>query len=1341
MYLSPPRMLLSVSGLLVLHLCHNQINQRWQADASTPVILQSTSDPQDRVLSVKSLSDAISGRNLSEVEANLKKLRTDKQSLRPFFNRIKNVGEFFYRQNLYPEALNWYKAAAAEGHSTSQVNVGYMVLNGQGVSPSDNEAAQWFRKAADQGDPWGQANLGYLYEYGRGGVPKSGEEAQKLYTLAADAGVEFARDRLRYLQEVDETPLTIAVKKGDLNAVRKSVDVNQQDRRGETPLLVAVRKTSVEMVKLLLDLGANPDQANKSGDFPLLVAVDLGNQDIVEDLVRGHANVNIADSKNNTPLSKAFSKQLPEIVSLLLEAGADVNKIAAHGGTAVHWAIPKSNTPRNALNLKKVLDAGAYLEVKEEHGFTPLLLSLDTSDLISTTELLIQRGADVNAKDMNGDTPLMVSAVGGKIAQIDLLLGHGARVNDSNKDGITPLMLAVQSRHEDVVRNLIKAGADIEAEDLEGHSAITRAVWMEISHILDALRAGVSSRKHFLDLVSRAKLERNILEATAENNLSKVRRLVAAGASLNARNDSGTGLLQMAVARGQLHLVQFFLEHGANPNAQDMRGLSVLMLASVTGTPDIVKLLIQAGAKIDQKDESGRTALLYSLAASSRIPLDNIVSMLLAAGADVNASDKNGIDGLALLCVTEQWELVLKLLSAGAKEKLSSCSLQASSALGTTADIESLIELGVDVNRRQKGTEVAALHIAATAGRADVVALLLKARANPNLLDSNGATPLIRAAEAGNIDVVRTLLEFKPDLNVAALSRDFHDRGTALHVAINSHRDDIAGLLIDEGANVDAVDARRETPLMSATLRRNIPVMKKLLDRGANVDLRDESLSTALMKAVVSQAIDQRLLTHPVESEAINVLIEAGSDLEATNYAGQTSAILSARGGDIQVLRLLVAAGADLSGDKGSSALLEASKEGALEVVRALLEKKAQLDRDDKASSFDVPRSSIIEASSIIGAKGDDIALALIAAGADVHYRDGNRRSPILVAALYGKKSVVEALLGAGASVDDENEEGRTPLLWAAEFGHPEVVQVLLAAAADVGHRDREGNTALLLAAGGARDNSDSMKMLLTHGANLAEVNHEGNTALHLAAGKGYEQNAIFLLSLGASPNTRNLSGRTPIFNATQARLNDYPVPSQGIKIIRALVARQADVNATDNQGLTALMEASKKGYSDVVKVLIQLGANVNVRGSLGTTALLEVLNAHDEERDSLDPIPRLTPRMQIEVAKQLINNGASVNIKTEDGVTPLMRTAFAGQTDLAKLLLASHSDVNAQNSDGWTALMFASAQGNSAIVEALLRAGSKTGLKNSSGTDALSLALSNGHSDAAQLLRRPRGH
>ncbi len=112
---------------------------------------------------------------------------------------------------------------------------------------------------------------------------------------------------------------------------------------------------------------------------------------------------------------------------------------------------------------------------------------------------------------------------------------------------------------------------------------------------------------------------------------------------------------------------------------------------------------------------------------------------------------------------------------------------------------------------------------------------------------------------------------------------------------------------------------------------------------------------------------------------------------------------------------------------------------------------------------------------------------------------------------------------------------------------------------------------------------------------------------------------------------------------------------------MKVLIRAKADINAPDAEGDTALITAARKGYPNIVRLLLNASGDIKRSNHSGDNALLAVLDARDEEIESLDPIPRLTPQAQEEIATALIEHGSDVNLTASDGVTPLMRVSFGG--------------------------------------------------------------------------------
>jgi ankyrin repeat protein len=257
------------------------------------------------------------------------------------------------------------------------------------------------------------------------------------------------------------------------------------------------------------------------------------------------------------------------------------------------------------------------------------------------------------------------------------------------------------------------------------------------------------------------------------------------------------------------------------------------------------------------------------------------------------------------------------------------------------------------------------------------------------------------------------------------------------------------------------------------------------------------------------------------------------------------------------------------------------------------------------------------------------LAVALVAASFVAHARNID---DLLKAAESGNAAEVQACLDQGVPVDSQGMFSTTALMVASQQGHLDVVQTLLAKEADVN----------------------------------AKVTYQG-----LQIANGVAVNNF-------------VGGETALMLAILA-----PVKTN-LEVVRALLAKGADVNAKTSDGMTALMLAAEYEGIDVVQALLAKGADVNAKASGGTTALMFA-----------------SKQGHLEVVQTLLAKGADVNAKRkESGWTSLMAAAGNGHLEVVQALLAKKADVNAKANDGTTALMLAFKQGHAEIGDLLVKAG-----------------------------------
>ena len=277
-----------------------------------------------------------------------------------------------------------------------------------------------------------------------------------------------------------------AIRANDLTKLQSMLasgaDPNVKDARGgATPLMHAASVGSVEAMKLLLDRGADPNIRSSAESTALMwSATDIKKVRLLVD--RG-ADVNAVSSRGRTALFlAAMSAPSAEIVRLLMARGADVKGVDALKMTALHAATWGNDTE----TIRLLVDAGLDVNAAHIAGFTPLIHTASTRNL-TAAKLLLAKGANVNAVAgepaqkvkagtiaLGSFTPLHMVAPSGSFEFVKTLLDAGAKVNVQEARGLTPLMLAVATDRQnlDVIRMLIAKGADVNAKDSGGETAL-----------------------------------------------------------------------------------------------------------------------------------------------------------------------------------------------------------------------------------------------------------------------------------------------------------------------------------------------------------------------------------------------------------------------------------------------------------------------------------------------------------------------------------------------------------------------------------------------------------------------------------------------------------------------------------------------------------------------------------------------------------------------------------------------------------------------------------------------------------------------------------------------------
>uniref|UniRef100_A0A914WYR6 K Homology domain-containing protein n=1 Tax=Plectus sambesii TaxID=2011161 RepID=A0A914WYR6_9BILA len=296
-------------------------------------------------------------------------------------------------------------------------------------------------------------------------------------TLACAGGheelVELLLQRGADIEHRDKkgfTPLILAATAGHVGVVETLLNHGacieaQSERTKDTALSLACSGGRKEVVDLLLKRNANKEHRNVSDYTPLSLAASGGYVDIVISLLNAGAEINsrTGSKLGISPLMLAAMNGHTQATKVLLERGSDINaQIETNRNTALTLACFQG---RNEV-VKLLLDYHANVEHRAKTGLTPLMEAAN-GGYVEVGRLLLHYDADPNTSPVptSRDTALTIGADKGHAKFVELLVHHGAQIDARNKKGCTPLWLACHGGHLETVQTLVKHCADVDAQD------------------------------------------------------------------------------------------------------------------------------------------------------------------------------------------------------------------------------------------------------------------------------------------------------------------------------------------------------------------------------------------------------------------------------------------------------------------------------------------------------------------------------------------------------------------------------------------------------------------------------------------------------------------------------------------------------------------------------------------------------------------------------------------------------------------------------------------------------------------------------------------------------------
>ncbi|KAI8785853.1 ankyrin repeat domain-containing protein 17 [Biomphalaria glabrata] len=650
-------------------------------------------------------------------------------------------------------------------------------------------------------------------------------------------------------QEALNKSLMLVAKSGrKLNLIQllnRGADPNTTDKEKNTPLMFCARQGLLEMVRILLNKGANASMRNARGDTALILAIRMsGSADMARLLCR-HDNVDLKNNRGYTALRKAVESADIGAMQVLISNGANVSD--SKDGETIRDLADKLGLLKfvsvfcdgKASQLPRLCAAVMY----RDFSLMSTLIALDVSDInqrgsggktaletlldlvlvenkgLSSVDkdilkLLIDNGSDVNVKvvrrskqhkRMKSCSPLLKAVEIGDVDVVKWLCSKGAKINEfTSFEQLTPLMMAAKDGKPEIVRYLLSIQADDNIRNSEG----------------TALEIAVKCKQ--LECVT------VFLEQKAEQDTSAACQMAIGYKELCLLEEldknftidyNDTRLLEWAILSGRKDILLFLLSKGMDSGARLTKPYYVsfhaistsvcpLHLCVMEESKDLMEALLQHNADINIVDANGDTPLVHASANRD----SRFLETLLKHGADVNLRNRWGEAPISIAVENSIVENVRLLLDAGAEYDF--------------------------FDQSQKSPLSSALET----GNLELAFIFIDKGVNTDVVLRDGdsyLTLLLKKLQfEDDLELAEDMIELLLRQNLDIHRRD-RDNSTAFILACKSEINcpAIKKLLLDQGSDVNAINALNDTALSVAMQKEDLDMVRTLLERQAKFHL------------------------------------------------------------------------------------------------------------------------------------------------------------------------------------------------------------------------------------------------------------------------------------------------------------------------------------------------------------------------------------------------------------------------------------------------------------------------------------------------------------------------